>query len=199
MTLAALATFGALAFSAAPALAGTVHGLTGAFGSGPCEVTPLEPCEGKFKEPAGVALSEVGATKGDVYVVNKGNNRVEYFSSTGHYEGQFSHSFSDPEAIAIDNDPSSPSKGDVYVTDTGHDVIDKFSPTGAYLNQITTGSGGAPFTGLLGVAVDPNGMVWVHEGTLEAEQGGEFDNYSDEEPNKIRCKPHIRTRRRTRR
>lgn len=78
---------------------------------------------GQFEEPSGVAVSEAS---GDVYVVDKGNNRVEYFSASGTYLGQFNGSgllfgegkaagsgglateiptgqFSSPEGIAIDN------------------------------------------------------------------------------------------------
>jgi len=137
---------------------------------------------GQFSEPDGVAVNEA---TGDVYVVDKANNRVEYFSSSGTYLGQFDGSglllgegkaagsgglagetetgrFSAPEGIAIDNstDPSDPSAGDVYVVDAGHAVIDKFSPTGEYLAQFTGAPSGS-FQELDGVAVDPEGTVWV--------------------------------------
>jgi hypothetical protein len=189
-----------LVFSTAPALAKTEHAFTSSFGSGPCEVIALEPCEGKFKEPSGVAVNDsmdplTEPAAGDVYVVDKGNNRVERFSSEGAYLSQFNGSgllpgegkaagsgglpgetltgeFSSPEAIAIDNDEASPFFGDVYVADTGHDVIDEFSATGAYLGQLT-GTCASPGTcpgsevsfsaPLLGVAVDPEGNVWVYD------------------------------------
>ncbi|HEY1688735.1 MAG TPA: hypothetical protein VGF95_07695 [Solirubrobacteraceae bacterium] len=74
---------------------------------------------GQLTEPEGVAVNEAS---GDVYVVDRGNDRVEWFSSTGAYEGKFdgsgsyevkgkvetgtaapSGAFSAPEAIAVDN------------------------------------------------------------------------------------------------
>jgi hypothetical protein len=149
------ATAAALAFASAPAFAEKIYypGISfGSEGSGP----------GQFKEPVGVAVNdstglEPGA--GDVYVVDEGNNRVERFSSSGVYLGQFNGSgtyevenkevmhglaaptgaFSHPDQIAVDNsgNPLDPSAGDVYVTDTAHKAIDKFSPTGEYLGQIT--------------------------------------------------------------
>jgi hypothetical protein len=157
IALAALLTLGVLAFAAAPALAKEVHVFSSSFGSagsGP----------GQFKEPQGVAvnsstsLTEPGA--GDVYVIDEGNDRVERFSASGEYLGQFNGSaaptgafhFTDQQfvvqqhpgtqavsGVAVDDstEPLDPSKGDVYVTDTGHHVIDKFSPTGAYLGQLT--------------------------------------------------------------
>jgi len=170
----------ALGIAATPALAAEQWGAVGAFGSGGSGA-------GQFKQPSGVAVNNAttGPNAGDVYVVDKGNNRVEWFDSAGKYEGQFNGSatpakaFSNPEGIAVDNsDPSSPSFGDVYVTDTGNDVIDKFEANGKYLGQITKGSGGTAFSGLLGVAVDPYGVVWVYEG-IAANEGGEIVSYTD--------------------
>ncbi|MFI4992088.1 MAG: NHL repeat-containing protein [Solirubrobacterales bacterium] len=158
-------------FLSAPALAGASS--FGSKGSG----------DGQFNEPTGVAVNE---TSGDVYVVDKGNNRVEYFSSSGEYEGQFDGSeaptgaFSSPEGIAVDNscvggtlECADESVLDVYVVDTGHHVIDKFSPGGKYLGQLTGTGPLDSFSGELGLAVDPSGDVWVDEenGTVD-----EFNN-----------------------
>jgi DNA-binding beta-propeller fold protein YncE len=155
-----------------PALAaGSDYGFTGVFGSESSNPINPEP----LSSPGGVAVSQ---STGDVYVVDQGNERVEYFSSTGVYLGKWNGSatpageFSSPSAIAVDNDPSSPSKGDVYVVDTGNDVIDKFSATGGYLGQVT-GTCAAPGTcpgaeiafpaPLRAIAVDPSGDLWVHD------------------------------------
>jgi hypothetical protein len=156
LTLAGLLLLGAFAFGVAPALAG--YAVTGSFGTAGSG-------SGQFKEPNGVAVND--ATK-DVYVVDEGNNRVEWFNSTGSsFEGQFNGSgtpatsFSGPEGIAIDNSGKTkaedPSVEDVYVEDVGNKVIDKFSATGAYEGQLTG------FGTLLGIAVDPSGDLWVHE------------------------------------
>jgi len=91
-----------------------------------------------------------------------------------------------PEAITVDNSSSAgdPSKGDVYVTNTADNVIEKFNASGAYLGAITQGSGGAPFAGLMGVAVDPNGVLWVYDGAPRVEHA-QIASYSDEQPNKF--------------
>ncbi len=137
--------------------------------------------------PAGVAVND---ETGDVYVVDRGHNRVEEFNSTGsealaEFNGAAAPTgvFSAPEAIAVDNCKvvfggrctalEDPSVGDVYVTDTSHRVVDKFSASGAYLGQITEGEGEAPFARLDGVAVDAGGAVWVSQETRE------IDSYSD--------------------
>jgi hypothetical protein len=81
---------------------------------------------GQFKEPVGVAVNDatgLEAGEGDVYVVDSGNDRVERFSSSGVYLGQFNGSgtyevegkevkhgtaapsgaFQEPEQIVVDN------------------------------------------------------------------------------------------------
>jgi NHL repeat/WD40-like Beta Propeller Repeat len=70
---------GAESVGAAPAQAARGHvprGMFGSAGSGP----------GQLLEPAGVAVDEA---TGDVFVVDKGNNRVEYFNAAGVFQGEF--------------------------------------------------------------------------------------------------------------
>jgi hypothetical protein len=192
-----LAVLCALAFAVmwcgAPAWAARGHIFSSSFGergSG----------NGQLSEPSGVAVNE---STGDIYVVDKGNNRVQEFTSAGAYVAQFDGSgthpnegsaaptgrFSSPEGIAIDNstNPLDPSAGDVYVVDTGHSVVDKFSSTGAYVGQLTEGSpGSSPFYGLRGVAVDKNGTVWVF-GELPSQS---IDGYSDAVANEFLSETH---------
>ncbi len=109
-----------------PSLAARGHEYSQGFG----EVCLLEPCEGAaLKEPGGVAVDE--ATR-DVYVVDKGANRVVRFNKAGEYQSEFNGSgtllngkgehfegkaagsgglpeevpsgqFDEPEGIAVDN------------------------------------------------------------------------------------------------
>jgi DNA-binding beta-propeller fold protein YncE len=73
----------ALTLTAAPALAFRGHAFTGVSfggsGSG----------NGQLDEPTDVAVNEA---TGDVYVTDKGNNRVEVFDASGSYVGQFNGS-----------------------------------------------------------------------------------------------------------
>ncbi len=143
---------GALLFSTAPAFAKEVHvykTMFGGAGSGP----------GEFNRPGDIAVND---TTHDVYVVDAENKRVERFSGTGEYEGQFNGSgsyedreepmfekmgtaaptgqFVEPTQVAVDNSTSAsdPSKGDVYVVDSNpsQGVVDKFSATGEYQGQL---------------------------------------------------------------
>jgi DNA-binding beta-propeller fold protein YncE len=171
-----------------------------------------EPCEGRLKKPAGVAVNEAS---GDIYVVDEGANRVVRFNKKGEYEpaaegrelngsgalpwegteagaggqpgetggtgslpgerGKATGRFSEPEGIAVDNtcalqhfsEPKckeeDPSNGDVYVADAANRVVDKYDAQGKYLGQLSE-AGGVSFAneGLDGVAVDPEGGVWVY-------------------------------------
>ncbi len=164
---------GSLALAGAPALAAHVFsGSFGASGSGP----------GQFSGPSGVAVNE---ETGDVYVVDKGNNRVQEFNATGsavlgEFNGAASPTgaFSGPEGVAVDNsaNPLDPSKGDVYVVDAGHEVVDKFSAAGVYEGQLK-GAEGAAFLELEGVGVDPAGVVWVYQRNSRGR--GEIFSYGD--------------------
>ena len=102
------------------AVAARSHVLKGVIGE-PCST---EPCgTGQLNQPGAVAVNEA---TGDVYVVDQGDDRVEYFTSSGAYLGQFNGSgllsnegkaagggglptesetgqFFDPGDIAIDN------------------------------------------------------------------------------------------------
>lgn len=178
-----------LVLGGAPAWAGKGWAsVTSSFGE-PCKETPCG--AGQFKEPTSVAVND---ESGDVYVLDRGDARVEYFSSGGAFLGQFDGSSTpaasllEPEGLAVNNDPVSPTHGEVYVADVGHDVIDEFSATGKYEGQLTghcenlgeaapcSGSAAKeviPFSGFLQVAIDPTGELLVLEG--DAEQVYEFD------------------------
>jgi DNA-binding beta-propeller fold protein YncE len=95
-----------------------------------------------------------------------------------------------PEAIAVDDSGKTvaedPSVGAVYVTNAADTVIQKFSAAGKYEGELTgtcetpgepvpscPGSKFVAFAALEGVAVDPEGQVWIYQ------QSGEIDDYSD--------------------
>jgi DNA-binding beta-propeller fold protein YncE len=138
---------------------------------------------GELTEPSGIAVNDETE---DVYVVDKGNKRVEEFSKSGSFIAAFAPSggFENPEYIAIDNSGGI-STGDVYVADNGNThVIDKFNSTGAYEGQLTgtcpwtnhetetvaagtcepSNTAVAPFEGIEGLAVDSDGNIWVNTG-----------------------------------
>jgi tripartite motif-containing protein 71 len=135
--------------------------------------------EGEFRGPSGIAVS----ASGDVWVADKGNNRVEEFNE----KGEVLHVFGSkgtgkgefggygPDGIAVEG-------GSVWVSDTQGGRIEKFSEEGtfeaAYGFGVTngkaeyqictssckvgiTGSGHGQFGEPEGIAVGPTGNVWV--------------------------------------
>jgi YD repeat-containing protein len=86
---------------------------------------------GQFSAPKGVALD----SKGDIWVTDTENNRVQEFNSKGEYllkfgskgtgNGQFEH----PEGIAID------SSGNLWITDPGNSRVQEFNSKGEYVSQ----------------------------------------------------------------
>jgi hypothetical protein len=172
----------------APALAGEglrVIARFGERGSGPGQFSLSATSSYAGYTGSGVAVSSAG----DVYVADTNNNRIERFSSTGAYQGQFNGievdgqtvgnkapaKLSEPEAIAIDNDPSSQSFGDVYVADPHEGVIDKFSAGGEFLRQL-------PGVEIFSIAVDPSGDLWAavyDNGHGEGEKVYKYSNASE--------------------
>jgi serine/threonine-protein kinase len=70
--------------------------------------------------PQGVTVDR----RGNVYVADSKNNRVQEFSSFGIYLRTYTGGMSGPAAVAVDG------KGNVYVSDYYNNRIDKFSSTG---------------------------------------------------------------------
>jgi DNA-binding beta-propeller fold protein YncE len=162
---------GGLIWSApAPALSQRGHEFKGfSFGG-------LGEGEGQLKAPAGVAVNEA---TGDVYVVDRGNNRIERFTEKGEFieawgwgvkdgnkeyeickKGELCHpgiaggsngQFRSADAIAVDNSTSE-SKGDVYVISDaleGHGVLAKFGPEGERLKPLKQEGVGPKWEGAL--------------------------------------------------
>jgi phosphodiesterase/alkaline phosphatase D-like protein len=160
LALTALGVFGVLAgtllFLSTSATAVTGHAFVGSFGSASSTTVSPEP----LSSPTGVAVNN---SSGRVYVVDRGNDRVEFFSSTGHYEGKFTGSDAPSGALLEPTAVVADQSGNVWVVDSGHNVVDEFTAAGVYIagSQLTgtpTGEGGAivPFSHPDGVAVDPS-------------------------------------------
>src|SRR5689334_8481940 len=83
---------------------------------------------GQFNGPFGITVAG-----GIVYVVDTGNQRVQYFNTSGGYLGQWggagsgNGTFSQPLCVAVD--PS----GNVYVTDYNLNLVQKFTGTGTFI------------------------------------------------------------------
>jgi YD repeat-containing protein len=125
--------------------------------------------DGQFKHPGDVAVD----AKGNLWVLDQGNDRVEEFNEKGEYEQAFGSKGSgdgqlkEPAALAVD------SKGNIWVADQGNDRVEEFNEKGEYQKVFgSEGSGAGQFSkyGPEGIAIDPHGDIWVsdtYDGRLE--------------------------------
>jgi DNA-binding beta-propeller fold protein YncE len=138
---------------------------------------------GEFHLPRGLAVDRAG----DVFVADKSNNRIQEFTSDGHFTRRWGRNGGDgspgtgngefriPYSIAVD--PS----GRVYVADTGNNRIQAFTPAGMFVARWghnggdgSPGTGAGEFKGPYGVGVDCRGNVYVSdEGNNRIEKFGD--------------------------
>ena len=114
--------------------------------------------EGEFQRPRNVAVSPDGER---VYVLDSGNNRVQYFTADGQYIGQwdsaFGIRFSEPWGIAVDT------KGNVYIADTWNNRIVKTDAAGEPLTSWNANdpTDGRSFYGPRAIAISSQNIVYV--------------------------------------
>ena len=113
---------------------------------------------GQFFDVQGIAVSG-----GNVYVTDRGNNRVQEFSTTGTYirkfgsKGSGNGQFSAPFDIVTE-----PSSGDLFVTDKENDRVEEFTPSGVFLATFgTSGTGNGQFSAPKGIAINAAGGIYV--------------------------------------
>jgi sugar lactone lactonase YvrE len=123
-----------------------------------CQAGTAGGLEGQMKEPMGIAAS----SGGNLYVVEKGNGRVEKFSPTGELLAKFGGSgsgsgqFKEPSAIAVAPDAS------IWVADSGNNRVQHWSSTFSLIGAFgKEGSGNGEFKYPDAIDVDTKGDVWV--------------------------------------
>jgi hypothetical protein len=117
----------------------------------------------QFESPEGIAVntSESSPSFGDVYIADKGNNRIEELNAEGKYvrsfgvKGKAPGQLSEPEGVAVvpAGTLTASSSGEVWVGDSGNDRVDEFSETGEYIGSFgSEGSGEGQFKAPDGIA-----------------------------------------------
>ena len=121
--------------------------------------TGTEP--GQLKEPVTTAINSTG----QVDVLDRGNSRIEQFSSTGTYKAKFGSSgsgtgqFKSPAAMALD-----PSTGVIWIADTGNNRLQELNHVeeGAIMRVVgSPGTGAGQFGEPKGITVSATGNVYV--------------------------------------
>ncbi|MBQ6509600.1 MAG: glycosyltransferase family 39 protein [Flexilinea sp.] len=114
--------------------------------------------EGQFRQPRNLAVSADGER---IYVLDSGNNRVQYFDRNGIWLGQWDSAngiaFFEPWGIAID------SKGNVYVADTWNNRIVKTDAEGNFITEWRANdpTDARSFYGPRAIAIDSKDTVYV--------------------------------------
>jgi len=170
--------------------------------------------DGQFSSNAGVAVdNSAGSSKGDVYVADSANHRIEKFDSSGNFllafganvggagvntctsgcvagsSGSSPGAFETPTFLAVDS--SAGGEGDVYVGDTGDQTVSKFDSSGTLIASWRAGGQLVLENELDGIAVDSSGTLYVlrrHQMLKFAPNGssaGEFEATYETEPDGI--------------
>jgi DNA-binding beta-propeller fold protein YncE len=113
---------------------------------------------GQLKEPKDVALD----LKGNIWVLDTANHRVQEFSAAGAYLSQFGSygsgngQFNEPKGMVID------SKSNIWVSDQANNCLQEFNEKGEFIRKVgTSGSGNGQFSSPQGLATDSKNDVWV--------------------------------------
>jgi hypothetical protein len=111
--------------------------------------------EGKFEAPQWTATD----LKGDVWVTDFSNDRIEEFSSTGTFlrmcgsTGSGEGEFSGPTGIAVNPTSNLYRGGYIYVSDSGNNRIEVFSPECKFVESFgASGSGNGQLSDPMGLA-----------------------------------------------
>jgi DNA-binding beta-propeller fold protein YncE len=95
------------------------------------------------------------AADGDLYVVDRLNNRIEVFTSSGQYLSQFGTEGSGNGQLNAPVGIAFTSGGEIWVSDYGNDRMEEFSSQGTYLTQFgAAGTAAGDFENPEGIAVD---------------------------------------------
>jgi len=117
---------------------------------------------GQFNGPGGVAVD----ASGNVWVVDRGNNRLEKFNASGQYLSQFGSKGSGNGQFLEPRDVAVTSAGNIWVTDAGNGRLQEFNSSGAFIRQVGVNEGTVlkPVDHLkepYGLAIGSEGHVWV--------------------------------------
>ncbi len=139
---------GWLVWTCVPAVADTGFGVDSSF----------SPPQG-FNDPVGLAVDDSGGlSKGDVYVADQGEDKLEKFSAAGVLLGEVEVPGTELNQVAIEQYPNLAYEGDVYVAARASGVVYRYGPE-LTLKQEIKG-----ISEPVGVAVDEAGDVFVSIG-----------------------------------
>jgi phage tail-like protein len=136
--------------------------------------------EGEFDRPKDIVID----SKGDLYVLDYGNRRIQKFNRFGLFLRSFNASLERPESMAIDRDDL------IYVVDSAKSTVERFNRKGEWLDTPVRFREIDRPTQPSAVAIDANKIIYVGErgagGDLNIHQfdqtgyyQGHFGEYSE--------------------
>lgn len=112
---------------------------------------------GQLERPIGVAIDK----SQNIWITDKGNNRVVEYDKTGAFVRQFGSlgsgpgQFNDPRGIAV------APNGNIWVADFANKRLQAFTPQGAFIREVTRNTLLDKLEGPYAMAVAQDGSVWV--------------------------------------
>ncbi|OEK07193.1 6-bladed beta-propeller [Roseivirga misakiensis] len=127
--------------------------------------------DGEIANPTAVAVHPVN---GNLYVIDRTNERIQIFNSSGVYVSQFGSIGSGNGQFAsnaVENFVFD-SNNDLWVVDRGNDRIQKFSDDGTFIQAYgSEGTADGQFDNPEGIGINPvNGDIWVGDRNNERVQ-----------------------------
>jgi sugar lactone lactonase YvrE len=125
--------------------------------------------DGEFNSPFGIAIDP---RTHDLYVAERGNNRISRITSSGTFVMKWGAMGSGPGQFAGPVGVAADAAGNVYVTDHGNHRVQKFRVQGGTGNwevqHVGTwgsrGSANGQFDGPYGITLDSAGVLWIADG-----------------------------------
>ncbi len=142
-----------------------------------CQAGKAGSANGQLSAPAALAID----SKGNLWIADKGNNRVEELNEKGEYvskfgsvgtgNGQFTSG--GPEGLAID------SHNNIWVSDTYAGRVEEFNEKGEFIRVVgSKGSGSGQLGEPTGISIGPGGNAWIadwlNNRVAEFNEKGEF-------------------------
>ena len=109
--------------------------------------------EGQLFNPTGVGIDG----EGNVFVVDRGNHRVQVFSPLGEFVQKFDRPGTGPGQFQVPTSIAFDSQGNFYVSEVANHRIQRFSPSGEFLGEVAPGTLSNPH----GLAFDSTGAFYV--------------------------------------
>jgi sugar lactone lactonase YvrE len=130
---------------------------------------------GQFAHPAGSAVD----AKGNIWVADESNNRVEKFNPAGEFQSAFGSSGTGNGQFSRPTDVAATAAGNLWITDAANNRLEEFNEKGEFLKSVGSyGTGNLQFNAPESVTVDSKGNIWVgdtyNHRVQELNEKGEF-------------------------